>query len=97
MIIKPSTREDKRLMAIFGKGQNGRDIIRHFGSPSPSEAFVDHGEKDKKRNYIARHKPREDWQDPYSAGALSRYILWETTDIDKNIRTYKKRFWEYQL
>ena len=97
MIIVPSTRKDKRLMANFGKNQNGKDIIRHFGSPSPSQAFVDHGDKNKKRNYIARHRVNEDWKNPYKPGALSRYILWETMDIEENIRRYKKRFKKYKL
>ena len=99
MIIEHSTKNDKRLMAIFGKRPNGTEYIVHFGSPSPpSEAFIDHGDKKKRTDYIKRHRPRENWKNPYSPGALSRYILWgETTDIDKNIRQYKKRFWEYQL
>ena len=85
-------------MAIFGKRPNGTEYIVHFGSPSPpSEAFIDHGDKKKRTDYIKCHRPRENWKNPYSPGALSRYILWETTNIDKNIREYKKRFWEYQL
>ena len=85
-------------MANFGQGPNGKDFIVHFGSPSPpSQAFVDHRDSDKRKGYIARHKAKENWKNPYSAGALSRYILWETIDIDENIRQYKKRFNEYQL
>ena len=47
MIIEHSTKNDKRLMAIFGKRPNGKEYIVHFGSPSPSEAFIDHGDKKK--------------------------------------------------
>ena len=52
MIIEHSTKNDKRLMAIFGKRPNGTEYIVHFGSPSPpSEAFIDHGDKKKDRLY----------------------------------------------
>ena len=52
MIIQRSTKNDKRLMANFGKRPNGKEYIVHFGSPSPpSEAFIDHGDE-KKRDII---------------------------------------------
>ena len=41
----------------------------------------------------ARHKPTENWKDPTSAGALSRFILWSPTrSLSTAIRDYKKRF-----
>jgi hypothetical protein len=44
-------------------------------------------------NYIARHRVNENWDDPLTAGALSRYILWgESRDIDVNIAAFKKKF-----
>jgi hypothetical protein len=44
-------------------------------------------------NYIARHRVNENFEDPLTAGSLSRYILWgESRDIDKNIEAFKKRF-----
>ena len=44
-------------------------------------------------NYIARHRASENWNDPLTAGALSRYILWgNSKDINKNIADFKKRF-----
>ena len=87
MQIEKSEREDKRLKAIFGTR------VIHFGSPSPSRAYVDHGDAEKRRAYLARHKPRENWDNPFSAGALARWVLWgNSTDINKNIGAYRKRF-----
>ncbi len=44
-------------------------------------------------NYIARHRVNENWDDPMTAGALSRYILWgESRNIDENITAFKKKF-----
>ena len=87
MKVEKSEREDKRLKAIFDSR------VVHFGSPSPSRAYVDHGDAEKRRAYLARHKPRENWNNPFSAGALARWVLWgNSTDINKNIGAYRKRF-----
>ena len=87
MKVEKSEREDKRLKAVFGSR------VVHFGSPPPSQAYVDHGDMEKRRGYLARHKPRENWSDPFSAGALARWVLWgDSTDINKNIAGYRKRF-----
>lgn len=88
MIIKPSTRKDKRFMAIFKNGQ-----ITHFGAKNGS-TYVDHQDKQKRTAYLARHsKNNENWKDPYSAGALSRFILWgDYSLIDGNIASYNRKF-----
>jgi len=87
MQIKPSTRKDKRFMAIFKNGK-----ITHFGAKNGS-VYTDHHDKKKRDAYLARHRVNEDWTDPYSAGALSRFILWgDYTSIDGNIASYKRKF-----
>ena len=70
MIIKPSTRKDKRYQAVFNNGK-----IIHFGLRGGS-TYIDHGDKIKRENYIKRHAVNEDFSNPYSAGALSRCLLW---------------------
>ena len=85
--VVKSERPNKRFKAIFIK--NG-DIVKqvHFGSAS-GKTFIDHGDESIKKAYIARHKVNEDWTDLFSAGALSRYILWgKSSDMQKNIRRY---------
>jgi hypothetical protein len=43
--------------------------------------------------YIARHKVNENFEDPLTAGSLSRYILWgDSRNIDENVASFKKRF-----
>ena len=46
----------------------------------------------KKEAYLARHKVRENWNDPTSAGALSRYILWNEPTLAASIKDYKRHF-----
>lgn len=46
------------------------------------------------RTYIARHsKNNENWTNPYSPGALSRWLLWgDSTSMDTNHRMFMKNF-----
>jgi hypothetical protein len=48
--------------------------------------------KQKKSAYLKRHRKNEDWEDPRTAGALSRWILWNKPTIQESIESYIKRF-----
>lgn len=84
MKIEPSTRKDKKLMAVFDDGE-----VVHFGAKGYSDYTI-HKDPKRKERYLARHRVNENWSDLRSPGALSRYILWEKPDIDSAIRNYKK-------
>ena len=95
LFIKPSTNEDKKLMAKFDN--NGRTKTIHFGS----KGYMDYTKyyakdpelaKQKRDAYDARHKVNEDWNDPQTAGSLSKHILWSEPTIQQSIRKFKKRF-----
>lgn len=87
MIIKESNKKDKRFMVIFN---NGKKI--HFGLRG-GLTYIDHKDKKKRENYIARHKVREDFDNPYTAGSLSRWLLWgDFTDLEKNHKAFMKKY-----
>ena len=87
-IIK-SDKPNKRFMAIFT--DNKKKIkTTHFGSRGKS--YIDHNDDKLKENYLKRHKPRENWNDKFSAGSLSRYILWNKKTLNESIKDYKKIF-----
>ena len=88
MIIKPSTKKDKRFMAVYKNG-----VIVHFGSKNGS-TYIDHHDKIKRENYIKRHsKLNENWHDPYSAGSLSRFLLWgDYKTLNENHQSFMKQF-----
>lgn len=88
--ILPSTRNKKRFLAKFIKDD---DIIKkvHFGQKG-GETYIDHNDDEKKKNYLKRHVVNENWNDMYSAGALSRYILWNKPTLEESINDYKRRF-----
>jgi len=69
----------------------GRETRIRFGAVN-YEDYTQHKNPIRKTYYIARHRSREDWTKPMTAGALSRWILWETPSIEKNVKLFKERF-----
>jgi len=93
--IKPSTKADKKLMAVFDV--DGKEKTIHFGSSANKDFTIysktDKAKAEQMRNaYIARHRVNENWNDPLTAGSLARFVLWEAPTVSGGIRAYKKRF-----
>ena len=88
--IKPSTRKYKKKMAIF-ETKDGRTKTTHFGAKGMSDYTI-HKDVERKTRYITRHAKREDWDDPVTAGALSRWILWNKPSYRDSVNDYKIRF-----
>lgn len=89
MKVESSNRKGKRYVAIFKFGTKV-----HFGQML-GQTYIDHGDEKKRAAYIARHgaSGKENWQDKYSPGALSRWLLWgDSPSLEENIRAYRKRF-----
>lgn len=69
--VKKSTRKGKRLMVEV----DGKTV--HFGDANATgRTFFDTGDAEKRSNYIKRHRVREDWNDPKSAGFWAKHVLW---------------------
>ena len=98
--IERSTNKNKKYVAFFSTDEKLKKV--HFGSAG-SSTYVDHKDDKKKAAYLSRHKVNENWNDPTSAGALSRYILWNkktlaaSTDDYKNDLNYKISYLIYIL
>ena len=90
VVIKKSNKPEKKLMAIFTMS-NGRKKTVHFGSAGMTDYTLSKDDERKKR-YLARHRKNENWSAPMTAGALSRWILWNLPTREASIRDYKKRF-----
>lgn len=87
--IVKSTRPEKKYMAIFEK--NGKRKTTHFGSFGMSD-FTKHKDLERKKRYLSRHRKNENWNDPTTAGALSKNILWNKPTLRASIVDYKRRF-----
>ena len=70
MLIEKSDRKGKRFKATYANGK-----VVHFGLAG-GKTYIDEGDKAKRELYLKRHRARENWEDPFSAGSLSRYLLW---------------------
>jgi len=90
VVIKKSTDPKKKLEAIFSL-DNGRTKTVRFGAAGMSD-FPTHKDEERKKRYLARHRRRENWNAPMTAGALSRWILWDKPTRRASIQAYKKRF-----
>ena len=94
--IVPSKTEGYKYDAHFE--EDGKERIVHFGASGYKDFIIYNREESKtlanqrKDLYIQRHRLREDWSDPTSRGALSRYILWNLPTLDASIADYKRRF-----
>lgn len=76
--------------AIF-TDEEGRAKRVSFGHKS-YEDYTQHRNRLRRSMYLMRHRKNENWNDPQTAGALSRWILWETPNLEINVRRFKQRF-----
>jgi hypothetical protein len=87
-----SSNPDKKYMAVFDV--DGRSRTTHFGAAGMKD-YTLHPKgirEARKKAYDARHRPTEDWNDATSAGALSKWILWNKPSFSASLADYKRRF-----
>ena len=89
--IKESWRPEKKLVAIFDTHAPVHFGARGYGNYEKYKAVNPVLAESKRRSYITRHGATEDWTTPYSAGTLSRYILWEFVGANK-VKKYNELF-----
>jgi hypothetical protein len=89
--IGKSTRAGKKMMAIFYDEAKKKVKTTHFGQEGASD-YTQHGDMQRKANYITRHKARENWDDYMSSGSLAYYILWNKPTLSASIEDYMSRF-----
>jgi len=78
---------EKKWTAVFDDGKRVS-----FGARGMDDYTQSH-DVERRRLYRIRHKKDLETGDPRRAGFLSYYILWgDSTDINANLRAYKKRF-----
>ena len=90
VVIKKSTKPEKKMMAIFTL-ENGKNKTVHFGASGMSDYTI-HKDDERKKRYLERHRKNENWSAPMTAGALSRWILWNKKSKVASISDYKKKF-----
>lgn len=87
-IVKSKT-AGKKYDAYF---ETDDKVIRvPFGAVGYSDYTI-HKDEERKNRYLMRHREREDWDNPLTAGALSRWILWNKPTLSASVADFKKRF-----
>lgn len=97
--IKSATDNKHKYVATFLNMKTNRKKNIKFGAHgmndftiysktlSPEEAL------EHKRLYLIRHKGMgEHWDNPITAGALSRWILWNKSTLEESIKDFIKKF-----
>ena len=85
IILQKSSNKDKKYDAIV----EGKKVS--FGATGYSD-FTQHKDEERKKNYIARHKPNQNWNDLKTAGAWSRWLTWNKPTISASIKDMERRF-----
>ena len=89
--IIPSHNPLKKYDAYFSDGtitSFGAKGYQNYGGVGKEK----HLDENRKKAYLKRHSATEDWNSFKSAGALSRWILWNKQSFRESIADYKKRF-----
>jgi len=89
--IVSSRRAGKKFVARFKNKKTGRFKNVHFGGKGYSD-YTKHKDPERKERYLKRHKKNENWQDPTTPGALSRWVLWNLPTFDASVNDFVKRF-----
>ncbi len=88
--IRKSHITEKKYDAVFER--NGREVVQPFGQKGYSD-FTKHKDTKRRQRFLTRHRGmHEDWTDPTTAGALSRWILWNQPTFKASVADYKRRF-----
>ena len=86
IIISKSNNKNKKFDARI----DGKKTVS-FGSAQHSD-FTKHKDPERKQRYIDRHRKREDWSDPTTAGFMSKNLLWNKKTLTESIQDTNKIF-----
>jgi hypothetical protein len=75
-----------KYIAYFSNGRKTR-----FGAKG-YEDYTMHNDVKRREAYRKRHAKDLNTNDPYRAGYLSFYILWNLPTIEASVKDYNKRF-----
>jgi hypothetical protein len=85
LIHSPNTK--KKYRAVFSDGKKV-----DFGAAGMDDYTKTH-DREQRQRYLTRHRGNESWNNPKTAGALSRWLLWgDSTSLQTNLADFKRRF-----
>ena len=88
-VITTSPLKTKKFKVVITDGDKKKTI--HFGFKG-AEDFTIHKDEERKYRYIDRHKKREDWQNPFTAGFWALHTLWNKPTLQSSLNDIKKNY-----
>jgi Family of unknown function (DUF5754) len=89
--VRPSHKKEKKWDAVF-EYPDGHTKVVPFGAKGMSD-YTKHKDKTRKQRYLNRHSGMgEHWNKPDTAGALSRWVLWNKPTFRASLTDFKRRF-----
>ena len=88
-VLMKSTNPNKKFSVYIENGKTIKKI--DFGSKGMSD-YTHHKNNERKNRYIERHKKREDWNDPFTAGFWSLHALWNKKTLDDSLKDIEKNY-----
>ena len=89
--LRRSRNPAKKWDAVF-EYPDGHTKTTAFGARGMSD-FTKHKDVTRRARYLQRHSHMgENWNDPTTAGALSRWVLWNKKTLKASLADYRKRF-----
>ena len=88
-VITTSPLKTKKYKVVVNDGKKKKTI--HFGAKG-YEDYTIHKNNERKYRYIDRHKSKEDWQDPFTAGFWALHTLWNKPTIQGSLNDIKRNF-----
>lgn len=89
VIISKSPNPLKKYVATITNDGIIKNV--YFGAAGMSDYTI-HKDDDRKQRYLNRHRKRENWSDPYTAGFWSRWLLWNKKTLKESIDDINERF-----
>ena len=90
--LKKATTKGKKYTAVFYDNSREKIATTSFGAAG-YEDYTTHGDEERKKRYIDRHKAgSENWADYKSAGSLAYHILWSKPSVAASYNDYLKKF-----
>lgn len=90
-LIKLVDHKKKYKVVIKDTVDNTKKTVS-FGASGYEDYLSYHKDDKRKENYIKRHAKNEDWNNIYTAGFWSKWLLWNQTTLKKSIRDVEKLY-----
>lgn len=89
ILLKVCPTKTHRFRALFFYNENTLIHTTDFGSRT--QTFIDHRDKNQKKEWLKLNRINGNWNDVYDTIALTRHLLWSQTSLRGSVKTYASK------